>query len=424
MDRWSEGSQVYFLTHLHADHTNGLSATWNKGPIFCSRLTAKLFPFKFPAFNLSLLRILEIGSWHSVSLVSPTTRLQTVVHVMAIDANHCPGAVMYLFRGESGCILCTGDFRWESTSERALIGRAMLVKALNGDKVDILYLDNTYCNPSYSFPSREVAAQQVVEIIASHPEYDIIIGIDSLGKEDLLLYISRMLKIKIWVWPERLQTMDLLGFHGSFTTKTSLTRVRAVPRYSFSIDTLEKLNTFRPTIGIMPSGLPWMVKSHERNQNPFDSSLPERNKKVICNNINRQIGGKMTTVERFHKYIYTVPYSDHSCFNEIKEFIKVAKPSQIKGIVSSSSCYVDPHYYFGDLCRGKQQSRRLIEGQEGERVESKCLSGCNIENKRKRGRSIKFCILDVRISRFSALRRKRRGAKILDIDSVSLIEPT
>lgn len=158
VDRWSEGSQVYFLTHLHADHTNGLSATWSKGPIFCSRLTAKLFPFKFPAFNLSLLRILEIGSWHSVSLVSPTTRLQTVVHVMAIDANHCP--VMYLFRGEFGCMLCTGDFRWESTSERALIGRAMLVKALNGDKVDILYLDNTYCNPSYSFPSREVAAQQ------------------------------------------------------------------------------------------------------------------------------------------------------------------------------------------------------------------------------------------------------------------------
>ena len=38
---------------------------------------------------------------------------------------------------------------------------------------------------------------QVVDIIASHPDHDIIIGIDSLGKEDLLLHISRVLKIKV-----------------------------------------------------------------------------------------------------------------------------------------------------------------------------------------------------------------------------------
>ena len=38
---------------------------------------------------------------------------------------------------------------------------------------------------------------QVVDIIKSHPDHDIIIGIDSLGKEDLLLHISRMLNIKV-----------------------------------------------------------------------------------------------------------------------------------------------------------------------------------------------------------------------------------
>lgn len=39
---------------------------------------------------------------------------------------------------------------------------------------------------------------QVIEIIASHPDHDIIIGIDSLGKEDLLLQISQRLNIKVW----------------------------------------------------------------------------------------------------------------------------------------------------------------------------------------------------------------------------------
>ncbi|CAK9161401.1 unnamed protein product, partial [Ilex paraguariensis] len=197
VDRWSEGSQVYFLTHLHADHTNGLSPTWKRGPLFCSSVTAKLFPFKFPGFNLSLLSVLDVTHWHSLSLISPSSGLETTVQVMAIDAHHCPGAVMYLFRGEFGCMLYTGDFRWETTSKRAQIGRTTLLNALKNEKLDILYLDNTYCNPLYSFPSREVAAKQVVNIISSHPEHDIIIGIDSLGKEDLLLYISRLLNMKV-----------------------------------------------------------------------------------------------------------------------------------------------------------------------------------------------------------------------------------
>ncbi|CAL5336649.1 unnamed protein product [Camellia sinensis] len=89
--RWSKGSQVYFLTYLHADHTNGLSSTWKRGPLFCSRITAKLFSSKFPGFKLSLLRILDIGQWNSIPLVSPTTESNTTVDVIAIDAHHCPG---------------------------------------------------------------------------------------------------------------------------------------------------------------------------------------------------------------------------------------------------------------------------------------------------------------------------------------------
>ena len=69
---------------------------------------------------------------------------------------------MFLFRGEFGYLLNTGDFRWEKKSQRAKLGREMLLNALKDDAVDVLYLDNTYCNPSYEFPPREVAAQQVL----------------------------------------------------------------------------------------------------------------------------------------------------------------------------------------------------------------------------------------------------------------------
>lgn len=91
VDRWSQGSQAYFLTHLHADHTRGLTPTWKWGPLFCSRLTAKLFPSKFPCFKLSLLRVLNLGRWYTLPLFSSTSGQPTTVHVMAIDAHHCPG---------------------------------------------------------------------------------------------------------------------------------------------------------------------------------------------------------------------------------------------------------------------------------------------------------------------------------------------
>lgn len=57
---------------------------------------------------------------------------------MPIDALHCPGAVMFMFRGEFGHVLYTGDFRWETTGERSQKARAMLLDALNGANIDVL----------------------------------------------------------------------------------------------------------------------------------------------------------------------------------------------------------------------------------------------------------------------------------------------
>lgn len=158
--------------------------------------------------------------------------------------------------------------------------------------------------------------------------------------------------------------MHLLGLHGIFTTKTSVTRVRAVPRYSFSIDTLEGLNLVRPTIGIMPSGLPWALKWVGGNRDSLRSSshsvtrgnrINQSSKIGAYNNI-KMPNMIVKSIERYNKYMYAVPYSDHACFAEIQEFIEFLQPNTIKGIVSSSPSYVDPHYYFSHLCRGIQPS--------------------------------------------------------------------
>ncbi|MBA0638571.1 hypothetical protein Godav_005430 [Gossypium davidsonii] len=311
-------------------------------------------------------------------------------------------------------MLNTGDFRWEKNCERAKLAKEMLLNALKDDAVDVLFLDNTYCNPTFQFPPREVAVKQVADIISSHPDHDIVIGIDTLGKEDLLLHISNALNVKIWVWPERLQTMHLLGFHDIFTTDTSLTRVQAIPRYSFSINTLEGLNRMHPTIGIIPSGLPWVVKPFEGNGKLFDSLLTSGyNRSKVSSKGGKQNdkrNGNLESVKRFHKYVYSVQYSDHSSYLEIEEFIKHVQPTSMKGIVSSSSCNVDPFYYFGGICGINQPSQKL------DNEHQTFGRGGGIEKKRKRVGRLGFYL-----SRVTVMRRGRKGDGLVEMPSATYI---
>lgn len=233
---------------------------------------------------------------------------------------------------------------------------------------------------------------------------------------------------QIWVWPERLQTMHLLGFQDSFTTKTSLTRVRAIPRYSFNFETLQGLNTMRPTIGIMPSGLPWAAKYGKGKDNTFGSSSATTGKnkrftngnKLTCNK-NSKPNGCLTGVQKYDQYTYSVPYSDHSCFSEIKEFVKLLQPSNIKGIVSSSPCYVEPLYYFGNICGIKQDSRTLFqkhlegdEGFQGVQIKSPIIVNCNMAGRKRKAKLSD--ILGSRVNRVSILRRVKRGTRIVDTE--------
>ena len=80
------GCTGYFLSHFHADHYGGLTKSFSDGLIYCSQATANLV--------IAKLRV-------------PTTRLRPLplgvrteiagVDVTLVDANHCPGSVVFLF---------------------------------------------------------------------------------------------------------------------------------------------------------------------------------------------------------------------------------------------------------------------------------------------------------------------------------------
>nr|VDD34939.1 unnamed protein product [Brassica oleracea] len=153
--------------------------------------------------------------------------------------------------------------------------------------------------------------------------------------------------------------MHLLGFQDIFTADTSLTRVRAVPRYSFSIQTLEGLNLMCPTIGIMPSGLPWLKTPFKGDANLSGSLLTANNRRKPAAQ-QRELLLLQGAVHMFHDNMFSVNYSDHSCYQEIGEFINLVKPKSLKGIVVSSSCYVDPLYYFGRVCGASEPPELLL----------------------------------------------------------------
>ena len=68
------------------------------------------------------------------------------VEVTLVDANHCPGAVQFLFRLPSGerYVHC-GDMRFSPK----LLDSPLLAAYRNCTAV---YLDTTYCNPRFTFP--------------------------------------------------------------------------------------------------------------------------------------------------------------------------------------------------------------------------------------------------------------------------------
>ncbi|XP_078500547.1 5' exonuclease Apollo-like isoform X2 [Lissotriton helveticus] len=226
--------------------------------------------------------------------------------VTLIDANHCPGSVMFLFEGYFGTILYTGDFRYSPD----MLEQPPLN---NMKKIDVLYLDNTNCNPNLKLPSRQQATGQIKAIISSHPEHNVVIGLYSIGKESLLIELARCFRTWIVVSPQRLELLKLLELEDVFTSEEAAGRISVVEQSAVNYANMMHWNRTHPTIAILPTS--------------------------------RQ-------VNMWHKDIHVVPYSDHSSFEELLDFVCRLKPSSLEPVVKTKMCQV----YFRDYLGSPQNT--------------------------------------------------------------------
>ncbi|XP_006066060.3 protein artemis isoform X2 [Bubalus bubalis] len=153
-DRENLRARAYFLSHCHKDHMKGLRAPSLKRRLECS---LKVCLYCSPVTKELLLTSPKYRFWEK--------RIKEEIVVTLLPAGHCPGSVMFLFQGNNGTVLYTGDFRLAK-------GEAARMELLHsGGRVkDIqsVYLDTTFCDPKYyQIPSREECLRGIMELVRS-----------------------------------------------------------------------------------------------------------------------------------------------------------------------------------------------------------------------------------------------------------------
>lgn len=226
------GSRYNFLTHAHSDHYRGLDKKWTRS-VYCSPETAKLLPH---------IMGYTADSPPPAGLINPLE--ENVPHkfdsfqVTLVNANHCPGAVMFVFEGSKieeiagGAVLCTGDFRADKMFLESLKPGNQL-HWMTEIKFGIIYLDNTYFSLDMPFPERCEAEKILLKAIEAHPHENIVIPLHRLGREELIQAISRILNEPIMVYDERKVISDLLDFSSNCGVLKQYRDIKVIKKGSY-----------------------------------------------------------------------------------------------------------------------------------------------------------------------------------------------
>ncbi|XP_057866496.2 DNA cross-link repair protein SNM1 isoform X2 [Cryptomeria japonica] len=193
-----DGCSAYFLTHFHADHYGGLSKKWTHGAIYCTPATSRLLKLCL-SVDSKYIHPLKIDNVHVIDGTK----------VMMLEANHCPGAALIYFELRDGRrFLHTGDFRACKEMHSYPIFRDV--------HINTLYLDTTYCNPKYRFPSQKDVINYVIEVtknaISKNPKTLVVVGAYSIGKERVFLGIAKALGVQVYADTRRRRILTCLDW--------------------------------------------------------------------------------------------------------------------------------------------------------------------------------------------------------------------
>ncbi|KAK4435776.1 DNA cross-link repair 1A protein [Sesamum alatum] len=286
----------WFLSHFHLDHYQGLTRSFCHGMIYCSSITAKLINLKI-GISSDKIQVLPLNQKINIAGIDVT----------CFDANHCPGAIIILFEPPNGKpVLHTGDFRFCEEMKDLSI--------LQACPIHTLVLDTTYCNPQYDFPKQDAIIQFVIDAIqaeAFNPKTLFLIGSYTIGKEKLFIEVARALRKKVYVTAAKLRLLECLD----------------LPHEEMQWFTLNEQESH---IHVVPM---WTIASFKRLKQMSNQYMGRFSLVVAFSPTGWSFGkGKKSTGRRWQQGTiirYEVPYSEHSSFTELKEFVRFISPVDI-----------------------------------------------------------------------------------------------
>jgi len=396
-----QGCNAYFLSHFHSDHYIGLTSTWCHGPIYCSHITANLVKQQLrvdPKWVVDL-------EWEQKTELPGTQG----VSVTMIPANHCPGSSIYLFEKvvRKGLapkvqrVLHCGDFRACPAHVEHPLLKPDVMDAITGktqqQKIDVCYLDTTYLNPKYAFPSQEDVIQACADMCVSlnktevddkdgreqmkkeragssmanfvrvdskdegcegEPADDaaepskpakknrgqllVIVGTYSIGKERICLGIAKALDSKIYAPPGKQRICAALEdpeLNARLTSDPRKAQVHMTPLFEIRAETLgdyltEYRDRFSRAVGFRPSGWNYRPPGSRFTESPaVGTVLYSENWKSGYSM--RNLAPQRGSTSRAS--CFGVPYSEHSSFRELTMFCCALRIDKIVPTVNVGS---------------------------------------------------------------------------------------
>ncbi|KAL2070629.1 hypothetical protein VTL71DRAFT_13655 [Oculimacula yallundae] len=393
-----QGCNAYFLSHFHSDHYIGLSSTWSHGPIYCSKVTANLVKQQLrvdPKYVIPL----DFEECFEV----PGTQ---GVAITMIPANHCPGSSLFLFEKVIGKgkdpkvqrILHCGDFRACPAHLAHPLLMPDVVDSITGktkqQKIDVCYLDTTYLNPKYSFPSQEEVIKACADMCVSlkkerAEETDawevvkreragtgmtkfvqnatiksednsiamsidsakdaksrgrllVVCGTYSIGKERICMGIARALDCKIWAPPGKMKICAALEdeeLSSRLTSDPREAQIHMQMLMEIRPETLQDyLNGYKPhfsrIVGFRPSGWNYRPPNSRFTASPSIPTIlhsPSWRSSFSMHELTPQRGSTREAS------CFGVPYSEHSSFRELTMFVCALRIEKVVPTVNVGS---------------------------------------------------------------------------------------
>ncbi|CAE6386262.1 unnamed protein product [Rhizoctonia solani] len=193
---------INLLSHIHSDHTQESvdnRINFDNGAISQRKRTFAALQ-RGGRSHRDLLLALPLNTPTKLDIGPNETAIVTL-----LDANHCPGSVMFLIEGKRGAILHTGDIRAEPAMVSRLAQNEYIAPylATNGQQkkqLEAVYLDTASFVGTQIAPSKASAVEGLLNMISMYPKDTLFyINIWTWGYEDVLIGIADRFNTKAWI---------------------------------------------------------------------------------------------------------------------------------------------------------------------------------------------------------------------------------